>query len=415
MGSPVAFGAELISAQRSTTGLLPVTAATFAGNALSYLLLAAAARVLHPGDYSEVVTLLNLLLVGSVAMLALQVVAARRCTTGDASGVLRLAGLVGGTATALVLAMAIGIVDFLHLPGGLGVLLVAASLTFLALQGAAQGLLQGLMQFRPLAGVTFLGLLGRSAGGLIGLVLSRTAVSTLVGLGIGIAASSLVTVLVCPPVRGWHRQGWPQLRTMLAEVTHAVHAYGLFLLLTSADVLLARHVLPATAAGAYAAGSVLTRIAVWLPQSLAIVLFPSLTDMARHRRLVLRAVAALIGLAVAMAGGSWVLRGWVWAVVAGSHYSGTAGLAWLFVLLGGALALTQFALVAGLAVRSTALTAVLWCTVAVEVAAVLVLRSPGVLAVVGTACLVNVAGAAVAVVVRLGGARTIADSAPERR
>lgn len=377
-----------------------VTLATVAGNALSYALLVVAARWLAPGQYSEVVTLLNVLLVGSVPSLALQAVAARRTKIGDNEGLLRLASTVGVAAAAAAAVASPALAAFLHLSSVAGVLVVALAFPFIALQGTVQGIFQGLERFRAVAVVTFLGIFGRSAIGLAGLALFGTAVGTVSAVTLGVVVAAALAVMACPHLRARPDSAHQGMRTLLAEVTHASHAYGVFMVLTTADVLLARHVLPASAAGAYAAGSVLTRISLWLPQSIATVLFPSLTDHARHRILVARAVTALALLGAVSVGGGWLLHDHVWAFVAGHRYAGRAGEVWLFILLGACLAITQFLLVAGLAVRNVVLTVVLWLTVAVEAASVLSLRAPTVHSVVATVCAVNLVAVGVAVVIR---------------
>ncbi|MGI8760522.1 MAG: hypothetical protein ACR2LF_04320 [Jatrophihabitantaceae bacterium] len=386
--------------KQAAVGLLPVTLATIAGNALSYLLLVLAARWLRPVEYSETVTLLNVLLVGSVPCLALQAVAARRTATGTPRGVLRLGALVGVVTALVTIAISPGVVAFLRLPSPIGVLLVALAFPFAAVQGTAQGIMQGMRRFRALAAVTFAGIFGRSALGLAGLAVTGTAAGTLAAVSAGNAAAASCLVGASPRVGAWARQSWPQARNLLAELAHASHAYGTFLLLTTADVLLARHVLPVAAAAGYAAGSVLTRIALWLPQSLVTVLFPALTDASRHGRVVARGVAALAGVGLVLVAGSLALHHQVWSLVAGDRYAADATHAWLFVLLGSCLAVTQFALVAGLAVRSAALTGLLWLTLLVEATTVLNLGAPSVGSVAGTACVVNLLAAAAGVAIR---------------
>ena len=128
---------------RPPRGPLGVTVAGWLGNVLSYLLLLAAARRLGTADYAELVTLLNLLLIGSVPSFALQAVAARRVATGSADGLLEAGTAIGLAATVLTAALAPALVAFLHLPGLAGPLLVALSMPGTARAGPVPGRLAG--------------------------------------------------------------------------------------------------------------------------------------------------------------------------------------------------------------------------------------------------------------------------------
>jgi O-antigen/teichoic acid export membrane protein len=385
-----------------TRGLIGVTAAGWLGNIGSYLLLLAAARLLDAADYGELVTLFNLLLVGSVPSFALQAVAARRMATGQADGLWQAGLAVGFGAAVLIAASTPLLVAFLHLPTPAGVLLVALSMPGTAVQGLCQGVLQGEQRFGGLAATTFAGITGKSAGGLIGLFAVGGAVPTMLAIWIGVSVAGALSVLPLPELRRHGRQGLRMLRPLLAECGHASHAYGVFLLLSVCDVLLARHVLPSSAAAVYAAGSILTKATLWLPQSVANVLFASLTDTERHHRVFGRAVASIAGLALALVALSWLFGPLAATVVGGDRYPQLGSQIWLFAVLGGCLAVVQFTLVAGLAVRNVAVTALIWLTVAAEVVTVLALVDhPSVREVIGLVCLINLLSAGCAVALRL--------------
>ncbi len=380
-------------------GLLGVTVAGWLGNALSYLLLLAAARRLGSADYAELVTLFNLLLIGSVPSFALQAVAARRVATGAAEGLLAAGTVVGVVAALVIAGLSPLLVAFLHLPGLTGPLLVALSMPGTALQGLCQGIWQGEQRLTGLAVATFAGTAGRSGAALLGLFAGGTALTAIGALVVGVSVPAAGCVLALPELRHRSRR---TLLSLVAESGHASHAYGVFLLLSVSDVLLARHVLSPAAVAVYAAGSVLTKACLWLPQSVANVLFASLTDEGRHRRVFARASTGIAGLGLGLVGGSWLLSGLVTAVVGGGRYPQLREDAWLFALLGGCLAVLQFTLVAGLAVRSLVVTALIWATVAAEAVTVLSLGPhPTVRVVIGLMCAVNLVTALGAVLLRL--------------
>ena len=93
-------------------------------------------------------------------------------------------------------------------------------------------------------------------------------------------------------------------------------------------------------------------------------------------------------------------------MVGGNRYPQLGAQIWLFAVLGGCLAIVQFTLVAGLAVRNVAVAALIWLTVAAEAVIVLaVLDHPSVREVIGVVCLINLLSAGCAVGLRLLPAR----------
>lgn len=384
-------------------GLAGVAVAGLAANILSYLLLLVAARQLGSADYSELVALLNLLLIGSVPSFALQAVTARRVATMTGRGLLEASAAIGVGAALLLAALTPMMVAFLHLPGPVGPLLIAAALPGTAIQGMCQGVWQGRQRFAGLALTTFGGIVGRSGAGLIGLFLGGSATVTASAIAIGVTAAALSCVVRLPDVRHRASAAAMKIGPLIIECGHAAHAYGVFLLLSVTDVLLARHVLSTSEAAVYAAGSVLTKAALWLPQSAANVLFASLTDTDRHRRLFARAVSGVAALGCVVTAGSWLLAGLVTTVVTGNRYPSLRADVWLFALLGGCLAVLQFVLVAGLAVRSTIVAALIWLTIAAEAIGILAVGDHATVRLVVTiACIVNLIAATIAVLLRLG-------------
>jgi hypothetical protein len=396
--TPAAAASSTVPAS-TARGLLGVTGAGWLGNILSYLLLLSAARRLGTADYAELVTLLNVLLIGSVPSFALQAVAARRVATGSADGLLQAGTAIGLAAALLTAALSPALVAFLHLPGLTGPLLVALSMPGTAVQGLCQGVWQGEQRLVGLAAATFAGTAGRSGAGLVGMLVGGTSTWAVAALALGLTVPAAGCVLALPELRRGSRH---PLLSVVTEAGHASHAYGVFLLLSVSDVLLARHVLSTSAAAVYAAGSVLTKASLWLPQSVANVLFASLTDEDRHHRVFTRATAWLAGLGLALVTGSWLLSGLVTDVVGGGRYPQLRGDAWLFAMLGCCLAVLQFTLVAGLALRSVAVTVLIWASVAGE--AVLALNlgpHPSVRLVIGLMAGLNLLTAVAGVLLRL--------------
>jgi O-antigen/teichoic acid export membrane protein len=355
----------------AVASIASVPAATISANVASYALLLAAAHELSKSDYGQLSSLLGLLLIGSVPMLALQTVAARRSASREG-----MSGVIGGALVVTVIATAAfalaspALAVFLHL-GVAGPLLVAATVPGVALLGAAQGVAQGRREFGRLS--LFIGVTtgGRSLGGLIGLIIGRGVLSTLVGVLFGTATAAVFVGMRELRVRsGWDHA---RMREVVNETAHAAQAHSSFLLLTSIDVLLARHVLNADSAGMYAVGSVITRAALWLPQSVVTIMFASLAESHNHRHAARRTAGIVAGIGALAVGASAVASRLLVTAIGGSKYEGLEGIVWLFALLGALLALIQLSVMAGLAQRRVRRTLLVWLTIAADVAIVLIL------------------------------------------
>lgn len=390
-------------------GFAGVTAASVLGNVFSYVLLLTAARRLNVADYSALVSLLNVLLIGSVPQFALQAVVARRVATGNTHDLLRVGAGLAAAVGVLFALIAPAEEAFLHLSGPVPPLLVALAVPGTALQGFCQGAWQGRQQFGALAAATFAGLAGRTGLGLAGLLIGGTATSALTALALGVTVVAAVCLLRLPRLgrdadsgqRPARHELVAESRSLLAECAVAAHSYAVLLLLSVADVLLANHVLDRHAAAVYAAGSIITKTALWLPQSAANVLFASMTDHGRHRELFLRAVAGLVGLGALLTGCGWLAGSLASTLISGDRYPELHSHVWLFAALGSCLAVIQFAVVSGLAIRDSRSAWVAWLTIVAEVIGVYALgKDPGVGAIVLTVASVNVVAAAATVALR---------------
>lgn len=364
---------RIAAARSPALSAASVPAAFVMANALSYALLLVAARTLSTPEYGELSSLLGLLLVSTVPLLALQTVSARRVATETgADGLVRGTAVIAAVTAAALLTSSPALGAFLHLSSVLGIALVAATVPANAVLGTAMGVAQGQRRFGSLAALTLAATGGRSAGGLVGLFAGHSPDATLTGI---LAGTAIAAFIAAGGGRGSARHRIALRRRapsgMFAETLHAGHALGAFLLLTSMDVLLARHILSSSEAGAYALGSVITRGALWLPQSAISLMFASLSETTRHHRTARSAVAVVLTLGSAVVLGSAALGHVVVGVVGGSKYHQLDGVIWLFALLGSLLSLVQLAILAGLAQRRTGRVALLWGTIVIDLAIVL--------------------------------------------
>jgi O-antigen/teichoic acid export membrane protein len=347
-----------------------VTAASTVGNALGYLLTLTAARLLGPTGFGTFAALLGLIVVGHVAALGVQTVAAK-ALVADPSGVERhrleiLATRAGLGVGALAVGLTWPLARFLHLPSAVDVLWVSACLLPQTWLGLQQGVAQGNRAYRALAVIVAVAASGKAAGGIAG-ALTGDPTAAIAGVALGTllaAALSTIVVRVRPAVRGDGR------RSDLAEAMHATHALLAFFVLANLDVLLARHFLPAATAGVYAVGAAIAKIAFWLPQSVGLVAFPHLVN-AQTRYATLRfGVTVLAGVGLLVVATVAVFAGLLVALVGGPDYAGLVGSAWIFAAIGATLALAQLLLLDRLAQSDWSIVTLLWTCVLVEVAVV---------------------------------------------
>lgn len=348
-----------------------VPLATVAANVLSYLLFLTSARLLDRATYGETLALLNVVVVATIPAFAIQTVVARRTATAAVGlGTLRacaVIGLGGGLAIALAAPL---LVDFLHLTGYLGVLAGAATVPPLVVLGFAQGVAQGRERWGLLCGAVLLMGVGRIAGGIAGLLFSASSTGALVGTAIGLVLACVFVMR--PALRMFGESPVDEnesMRGMLIETAHAAHAHGVFLLLATLDLMIARNVLTPDQAGWYAAGNVVFRAALWLPQPVAILLFAAMSDPFRHRRAArqgLAAVGVLVGLTVSACA---AFGGVISQIIGGARFADLADDVWIFAIAGGALAFTQFCINAGLAVQRRGRLMLVWGCVGAEIIA----------------------------------------------
>jgi len=215
-------------------------------------------------------------------------------------------------------------------------------------------------------------------GGAAGLLLGGTPTAALLGMTIGAGVGAAA---------GWAGCGFPGLRRGLrapALATGRASAALLgFVLLLNLDLLLARHHLPAAAAGEYAVGSIVTKVAFWLPQGVGVVLLPRLADADRRRRLLGPALAlvAVVGAVLTLA--TAALGGAALPLVGGSAYGNSLGAAtWTFAALGTLLAVAQLLLYSDIAATGRLPGVLVWSAVVLESVAVEVLAATGALSTV---------------------------------
>jgi hypothetical protein len=138
------------------------------------------------------------------------------------------------------------------------------------------------------------------------------------------------------------------------------------MLLINLDVMLARHHLPAEAAGDYAVGAILTRIALWLPQAVGVVVLPRLADPEDRRRTMPWALGLIALLDSSVVLVALVFGRSLFSFIGGAGYGAHGGQAWMFATIGSMLALAYLLLYSRIATAYRWSSGAVWIAVAVE-------------------------------------------------
>ncbi len=321
-------------------------------NVATYAYTMLAARRLGPSAYGGFAAVMSLLMVLSVASLALQATAARRVsqTPEDqpriAAEVLRTSTLTACGLGLALLALAPGIdrllrLDDLRLP-----VLVAVTAVPMTIMGGQAGVLQGERRWAPLA------LLYTAAGAprlLLGgslLFWVPTEFAAVLGVAVGAFA---------PMVVGWWalRDDAPRPalgrpnREIVGETIRSSQSLLAFFALSNLDIVVARQVLDRHDSGLYAAGLILAKAMLFLPQFVVVLAFPSMAS-GQRRRALLRGIGVIAGLGALGVAGCLVLPDFTLGFVGGPDFAGVRDHLWVFALLGTVLSALQLLIYAAI-------------------------------------------------------------------
>jgi O-antigen/teichoic acid export membrane protein len=367
-----------------------VAVATMTVNLLAAVVPVFTPRLLPAAQVGEVGALLAVGAVVAAVGVGLQTALAVRWArqeTVERAG--RVSFLTAGVATGALLVATPVLALVLGLPAWQTILL--ALLTFPVVLGSRWlGELQGRQQYGRLAvGIVLLGL-GRY-GGMLTALLAGLGVTG--SLAVGAVTAYLATAAIIAlsghslrdifsvgtgylrgerPLAGRHSAAAADAPIHEREVLRAGSATIAMLAISYVDLLLAKAVLPADAAGGYSVGGVLTRGAVWAPAVLTVVALPMFAQARRHAVTITLASTALVG--VVLAGASALFGSLAVRLAGGASYGHLAGYAFGFALVG-ALYAVVFVLVNAEIAAGTRRPAVwLWVAVAGIVVAGVVLR-----------------------------------------
>jgi len=335
--------------------------AGLASNAVAYLVPVLGARQLSAGDLGALVTISAVAAIGGVPGLGLQIAVAVHRARNPGAPTGRVGWLTAATCAAAVVALTPVAGGLLDLP--------VATIPPLALYTAAivvagrwLGELQGDERFRRLA----LGMAILAAGRYGGLV-----AGLLLGAGLtGSILAGTATALLIPPALALltrHPRGQADGAGITArQVVTACSATLAMLVVSYADLLLARHLLPAASSGAYAVGTVLTKGAIWAPQVVTVIALPKLARGSRRSLVIAVALVAASGAALVTA--SSLFGALAFRLAGGPDYAHLGRYAPVFALTGALYALVFVVVNAAVAAGARWPSAPLWIACAALVA-----------------------------------------------
>jgi O-antigen/teichoic acid export membrane protein len=349
-------------------------------NVATYGFTVLAARVLGPHEYGAVAALLAMILVVGVLQLGLQATAARRVSAEPEHRaeieheVIRV-GWRAAIGLGLVLLVLSPLVErVLRLDSVLTAVWLALAAVPLTLMGAQAGILQGERRWAALSLVYL-------AVGLPRLAIGGAMIAWRPDQGAAMAGVALGGVF--PALVGWwalrrrdetDSAGHPDAtarrhptRDILGETAHNSQALLAFFALSSADILVARHALDPHRAGIYAAGLIVTKAMLFLPQFVVVVAFPSMSTAAGRGPALRRSLGLVALLGLAGIAGAYLLRGLALTFVGGAAYDEVADRLWLFALLGTILSMLQLLVYAVLARSGRRPVLLVWAAFAVVV------------------------------------------------
>jgi O-antigen/teichoic acid export membrane protein len=348
---------------------LIVTVASLGSNASSYLFTVVAARLLVPAAFGELSALMAVLVVGVVPAMSVQTgVALRVAALGRGGGRREQGAAVGlglalGAAVGMLALLAVPVLTVaLHLRGPAAALMLPVALVAFPVFGSLSGVLQGRQRFGALALVMGLDTVLRIGGAIAGLVLGRSPAAALAGLAAGALVATSAAYLVCGRPAPARPSG-----VLLRRVGHAGYATVGLVVLVNLDVILARTALPGHESGVYAVGAVLTKIAYWLPQAVAVILLPRLAHGAGRRAALAGGVLAVVCIDVPVVLGGALFGADLLPLIGGAGYRGEAAPLWLFALTGMLLAVGQLLLYSRLAAGDVRSIAAVWIGVLAEI------------------------------------------------
>lgn len=315
-------------------------------NAGNYAYHLVAGRSLGPDDYGEIVALLTLAgLIGlplGGAQMAIARYVAQLSAEGRPREITALARLGLGAAAVLALTIAVTLIVLtplldraLSIDSGVAVALTGVLMIPSLTMPVAIGVAQGLQRFGVLSAALTLGAIVRVSSVVIAVALGLGVAGVMGASVLGTTASLVLPLLLLRPLFAGATAHIDPLRAEIRRFLVPV-VTGLLALtsLTTVDVLVAKAALGDTDAGIYGAASLIGRVILYLPATIATVLLPKVAARTTRGDTTTGIVGASIGVTAAfcvlVTAAYALVPGLVVRAAYGSAYLDASPLLWLF-------------------------------------------------------------------------------------
>ncbi|MFT4988430.1 MAG: O-antigen/teichoic acid export membrane protein [Acidimicrobiales bacterium] len=310
-----------------------LASAMLVASAANYLLNVFLARWLLPDEFGDANLMVTLMLATSAVAAALQLLTARRISTADAETAkatrrisLRRAWMIGGGIGFLAISGAPALRDVTSSASALPFVILGIGIPFYLTQAVERGVLQGELRFKRLA-LTFMVEAATRLGATLGAVTLGFGV---VGATTGLSVSFVASWLAARPSRA-ARAGTSATVTRAAEdgaARRAATATSILLvaqiIINNGDVVLAKVLFDAEAAGIYAVVALVGRGVFFLSWSIVMAAFP-MAARDGGRQVVRQAVVGVAGVSAVATTVVAVVMPHATAIVFGTEYSSASG------------------------------------------------------------------------------------------
>jgi O-antigen/teichoic acid export membrane protein len=344
-------------------------------NLAAYIYTALAARLLGPQTYGALASLMAVLLVISVVQLGIQTTAARRISA-DPGHVAQIQGEIlsltyrAAAVIGLGLLLLTPVINWLlRLDDLASASLIALSAVPLTITGGQLGILQGERRWWPVAMIYVASGVPRLAIGTALILWRPTEFNALFGVFLGAIIPVFLGVYALRRKRAPGRvSAHHSTRPIVREILGNTQTLLAFLCLTNCDVIVARNVLDGRDAGLYAAGLILTKAMLFLPQFVVVVAFPSMSTAQERRQALMRGLTLILALGASGVLACALLPQLALVFVGGSEYAAIQDRLWLYAVLGTVLSLLQLLIYSVLARQGTRSVYLVWFALAVLLA-----------------------------------------------
>jgi O-antigen/teichoic acid export membrane protein len=373
------------------------------------------AHLIGKEAYGAFSALMGALLVIGVLSLGLQATGARRISAHPDQVIaieqtvlgvgLRSSLVLGGVC--LLLTPVLNSVLHLHsLPTALLVGVAAIPLTYM---GAQIGVLQGERRWGILGLVYIAQGMGRLVFGVGLLIFWPTEFAAMLGVALGMWVPVIIGALALSRRRAEipHSEGHPGL-DLIREVGHSSQALLAFFALSNADILVARATMSDSEAGLYAAGLIVAKAVLFLPQFVVIVAFPSMSKQETRRRTLLLAMGLTAALGSIGVLGILLFPDLALLFVGGDDFSAIADDLWKFAIVGTVLSMVQLLVYSALARRQGRAVIMIWTALVILIVGALAVSTATALVVVVMAIDTALFAALLAVALHTTRDRTVA-------